>query len=105
MSIEDLESQVDSLESQIADLVTRVDDLEGNVESIDYEISDVHTEFVLFRSKSANEIQRVKKILALATSPDPEDLEKFKTLREAFDKYEFTRNLILGDNEENVEQD
>ena len=45
------------------------------------------------------EIERVKKILALATSPDPADLEKYKTLREAFENYEFARNLILGTND------
>ena len=55
-------------------------------------------DLIIFREKSSGEIQRIKKILALATSPDPADLERYKTLREAFEKYEFTRNLILGTN-------
>ena len=61
-------------------------------------MDDMHTDYIVFRSKSAGEIERIKKVLALATSPDPADLEKFKMLREAFEKYEFTRNMVLGDN-------
>src|SRR5210317_1969603 len=84
------------LESKIDKLSDRIDELEAEHEQTSYSVDDIHTEFVLFRGKCVGEIERVKKILALATSPDPEDLEKYKTLRKAFDKYEFTRNLILG---------
>ena len=100
----DLSDRVDDieidLEAKIESLSNRIDELESNWEQTDYEVSDIHSEFVIFRGKCAGEIERVKKILALATSPDPDDLEKYKTLREAFDKYEFTRNLILGNKNE-----
>jgi predicted nucleic acid-binding Zn-ribbon protein len=95
----DLEDRVDTLEDRISSLIDQVSDIEMSQEQTDYEVSDMHSEFVLFRSKSAGEIERIKKVLALATSPDPADLEKYKTLREAFEKYEFARNLILGTND------
>ena len=101
----DLEDRVDELDGKLDALIDRFDNLEAECEQSDYEQDDMHNEFIIFRSKCANEIERVKKILALATSPDPDDLEKFKTLREAFDKYEFTRNLILGNNEETLDED
>ncbi len=100
----DLEDRIDELDGKLDTLIDRFDNLEADYEQSNYEQDDLHSEFVLFRSKCANEIERVKKILAPATSPDPADLEKFKTLREAFDKYEFTRNLVLG-NEEDLGED
>ena len=99
----DLSDRVDDIEidfeSKIDKLSDRIDELEANLEQLDYSVDDIHKEFIIFRGKSAGEIERVKKILALATSPDPADLEKYKTLREAFEKYEFARNLILGTND------
>lgn len=100
MSIEDLEGQVDSLESAMANLVERMDDLEAAQEQTDYQVDDIHSEFVIFRGKSAGEIERIKKVLALATSPAPADLNKYKQLREAYDKYMFTRQLVIGDADE-----
>jgi len=91
------------LSDRVDDLESRMNDLEANLEQTDYEVSDMHSDFIIFRSKSAGEIERIKKVLALATSPDPADLDKFKTLREAYDKYQFTRNLVLGNN--NAEED
>lgn len=40
-------------------------------------------------------------VMALATSPDIEDLERSRTLREAFTKYEFVRKLALGEKKNN----
>lgn len=101
--VSELSDRVDDieidLESKIDKLSDRIDELEASLEQSDYEMDDLHSEFVIFRGKTAGEIERVKKILALATSPDPNDLEKYKTLREAFEKYEFARNLILGTND------
>ena len=99
MSIEDLEGQVDSLESAMANLVERMDDLEAAQEQTDYQVDDIHSEFVIFRSKTAGEIERIKQVLALATSPDPADLNKYKQLREAYDKYMFTRQLVIGNDD------
>ena len=36
-------------------------------------------------------------VMALANSPSDDDLERSRTLREAFDKYEFVRKLALGE--------
>lgn len=89
------------LEDRIDDLESRMNDLEMGQEETDYTVDDMHKEFIIFRSKSAGEIERIKKVLALATSPDPEDLEKFKTLREAYEKYQFVRNMVIGNVDEN----
>lgn len=98
-----LEDRIDDLEGALDDKVSkleeRIDDLEASLEQVEYSMDDMHTDYIVFRSKSAGEIERIKKVLALATSPDPENLEKYKTLREAFEKYEFARNLILGTND------
>lgn len=87
------------LEDRIDDLESRMNDLESEQDETGYQVNDMHSDFIIFRSKTAGEIERIKKVLALATSPDPADLEKFKMLREAYDKYEFTRNMILGTND------
>jgi len=98
-----LEDRIDDLEGALDDKVSkleeRIDDLEASLEQVEYSMDDMHTDYIVFRGKSAGEIERIKKVLALATSPDPENLEKYKTLREAFEKYEFARNLILGTND------
>jgi hypothetical protein len=36
-------------------------------------------------------------VLALAKSPSQDDLEAYASLREAYDKYDFKRKLILGE--------
>lgn len=42
-------------------------------------------------------IERLGEIMALAKSPSEEDLKQFAALREAYDKYDFKRKLILGE--------
>lgn len=98
MSLEDrMDALEDSVEGKMDILLERVDDLEAQLEQTDYQVGDMNSEFVIFRSKSAGEIERIKQVLALATSPDPADLNKYKQLREAYDKYMFTRQLVIGD--------
>jgi hypothetical protein len=80
----------------MSDLEDRMDDLEQTVEQADYSLTDLAADFISYRRKSANEIEQIKKVLALATNPGAEDQEKFKMLREAYEKYEFTKKLVLG---------
>jgi len=45
-------------------------------------------------------VAQLSEAVALARSPSKEDLERSKTLREAFDRYEFVRKLALTKEEE-----
>lgn len=44
----------------------------------------------------ADLIAQMAEAMALASSPSDTDLERSKTLREAFDRYDFVRKLALG---------
>ena len=44
----------------------------------------------------ADLISQMAEAMALASSPNDTDLERSKTLREAFDRYDFVRKLALG---------
>jgi len=44
----------------------------------------------------ADLIAQMAEAMALASSPSETDLERSKTLREAFDRYDFIRKLALG---------
>ena len=44
----------------------------------------------------ADLIAQMAEAMALASSPSETDLERSKTLREAFDRYDFVRKLALG---------
>ena len=80
----------------MSDLEDRMYDLESTVESFDYSIGDLQSHVTNETNRVSEDIAHLKKILGLATSPDAKDQEKFKTLREAYEKYEFTKKLVLG---------
>lgn len=83
-------------EIYMSDLEDRVVELESTVESFDYTIGDSIGYITVENQRLTEEVEHLKKILGLATSPDAKDQEKFRTLREAYEKYEFTRKLVLG---------
>ena len=80
----------------MSDLEERIDDMENTVEVIDYTVDTIQTKTNFKIGKLVEDVNNLKKILALATSPDEKDQEKFKMLREAYEKYEFTKKLVLG---------
>lgn len=80
----------------MSDLEDRIVELESTVESFDYTIGDSLTNAFSETERLSEEVAQLKKILGLATSPDAKDQEKFRTLREAYEKYEFTKKLVLG---------
>lgn len=51
----------------------------------------------------ADLIAQMAEAMALASSPSETDLERSKTLREAFDRYDFVRKLALGQTTEEEE--
>lgn len=47
----------------------------------------------------ADMIAQMGEVMAIIRSPNEKDLERFQTLREAFDRYDFVRKLALGKTE------
>ena len=101
MNIDELEEIVEDLKEQVTSIKEKVEELDDNYEAL---WDDLHTSDDEWRDNFLNlesEINKIKKILGLAMSPSREEREQFQLLREAFEKYEFTRKLVLGDDEDN----
>lgn len=83
MTIDELEIQVDSLESKI-DLLN--DTFVGCTKDI-----------IILLKLQNDFMHELGEAMALANSPSQKDLETYAALREAFDKYDFVRKLTLGE--------
>ncbi len=81
-----------------------IETLEDNIDALETKIDRLNDTFVgctkdiIELLKLQNDLMHeLGEALALANSPSKKDLETYKALREAFDKYDFVRKLTLGE--------
>jgi len=84
-------SELDEIRDEIVDLERKIDTLTKTFVACTNDL----VEAIKVNTDMA---QQLGEAHALARSPTKEDLERSATLREAFDRYDFVRQLALGDN-------
>jgi len=83
--------------SDIDEITDSVDSLERRIERLEKTYVEVTDELIKATKFHTVAIERLGEIMALAKSPSEQDLKQFAALREAYDKYDFKRKLILGE--------
>ena len=82
--------------SDIDEIVQAVDGLETKIERMERTYIEVTNELVNQIKIQSEMLSTMGEVMAIAGSPTTKDLEAFAALREAYDKYDFKRKLILG---------
>jgi len=83
--------------SDIDEVVQAVDCLETKIERMEKTYIEVTNELVKAVQIHSALLEIIGETMALAKSPSQKDLEDYAALREAYDKYDFKRKLILGE--------
>jgi archaellum component FlaC len=83
--------------SDIDEVLSEVEGLESKIERMEKTYIEVTGDLIKAVQIQTATIERMGEVIALAKSPSQKDLEDFAALREAFDKYDFKRKLILGE--------
>ena len=83
--------------SDIDEIVQAVDGLETKIERMERTYVEVTNDLVKAVQIHTAVLERMGEVMALAKSPSEEDLKAYASLREAYDKYDFKRKLILGE--------
>jgi hypothetical protein len=83
--------------SDIDEVVESVESLERKIERMERTYLDVTNNLIDAIVAQTAAIDGVGHVVGLARSPNEEDLKAYAALREAYDKYEFKRKLILGE--------
>lgn len=79
------------------EVLDEVGSLERRIERMEKSYVEVTNDLIKATKIHTAAIERLGEIMALAKSPSEEDLKQFAALREAYDKYDFKRKLILGE--------
>ena len=82
--------------SDVDEIVDAVDSLETKIERMEKTYIQVTNDLVAAIKLHGEMLQELGQMVSLAKSPNQKDLERYAALREAFDRYEFVRNLTLG---------
>jgi len=83
--------------SDMDEVLEEVGSLEVKIERMEKTYVEVTNDLIKAVQIHTAAIERMGEVMALAKSPSQKDLEDFAALREAYDKYDFKRKLILGE--------
>lgn len=70
--------------------------IEHRIDTLDKTFIECTSDMLEALKLQADMIAQIGEVMALIQSPNQNDLERFQTLREAFDRYDFVRQLTLG---------
>ena len=79
------------------EVLGEIESLERKIERMEKTYVEVTNDLIKAIQIQTATIERMGEVIALAKSPSQKDLEDFAALREAFDKYDSKRKLILGE--------
>ena len=82
--------------SDMDEVLNEIEGLEGKIERMEKTYIEVTGDLIKAVQVHTAVVERMGEVMALAKSPSQKDLEDFAALREAYDKYDFKRKLILG---------
>jgi len=78
------------------EILNELSALERRIDTLDQTFVKCTNDMLDALHSHADLIAQMAEAMALASSPNDSDLERSKTLREAFDRYDFIRKLALG---------
>lgn len=78
------------------EILNEIQLLEGRIDTLEKTFINCTKDMLEVLQTQSDLILQMNEIMCLATSPSDADLERFQTLREAFDRYDFVRKLTLG---------
>lgn len=82
--------------SDISEIVDEVTSLENKIGTLEKVFISCTTDMLEALEMQNRQIAKLGEMVAMATSPLEEDQIKFKTLKEAYNKYEFVKKMTLG---------
>ena len=82
--------------SDLDEVLNEIEGLDSKIERMEKTYVEVTNDLITAVKMQTAAIERMGEVMALAKSPSQKDLEDFAALREAFDKYDFKRKLIVG---------
>jgi len=85
------------------EIIDQLDAIERRIDTLDKTFVKCTNDMLEALRTHADLIAQMAEAMALASSPNDTDLERSKTLREAFDRYDFIRRLALGQTTEEEE--
>lgn len=85
------------------EILNELSALERRIDTLDQTFVKCTNDMLEALRLHADLIAQMAEAMALASSPSETDLERSKTLREAFDRYDFVRKLALGQTTEEEE--
>lgn len=77
------------------EIIDQLDAIEHRIDALDKTFIKCTSDMLEALHLHADLIAQMAEAMALASSPSNSDLERSKTLREAFDRYNFVRKLAL----------
>ena len=77
------------------EVLDAIDELERKIETLTATYISCTTDMLEAVKINSEAVAILSEAMALASSPNEEDLKRSQTLREAFDRYVFVRNLAL----------
>ncbi len=86
--------------SNINDLETQVDSLEDKINVLNDTFVGCTKDIIVLLKLQNDLLSEMSEALSLAKSPSKKDLETYAALREAFDKYDFVRKLTIGEKDD-----
>ncbi len=89
MDIDDLVAEIGNANDEITNLERRIDTLDRTFIKCTNDILEAI-------KLQTDMIAEMGEVIALAKSPSEEDLKRYASIREAFDRYDFVRKLIVG---------
>jgi len=89
MDVDDLIEEIGSVSEEITNLERRIDTLDRTFIKCTNDILEAI-------KLQTDMIAEMGEVIALAKSPSEEDLKKYASIREAFDRYDFVRKLVVG---------
>ena len=89
-------SDIDDLIEEIGNVNDELMNLERRIDTLDRTFVKCTSDILEALQIQTDLIAELGQLVALSKSPTEEDLEKYASLREAFDRYDFVRKLALG---------
>ena len=89
-------SDLDEITYEIGNVNDQIDNLERRIDTLDRTFVKCTSDILEALKLQTDMIAEMGEIISLAKSPTTEDLERYKALREAFDRYDFVRKLAIG---------
>lgn len=92
----DADEVIAEITAELGNVSDEINSLERRIDTLDRTFVKCTSDILEALKLQTDMIAEMGEIISLAKSPTQEDLEKYASIREAFDRYDFVRKLALG---------